>query len=163
MEYTQIFEDFKKQDIRYLICGGLAVNLYGIPRMTADIDLLLDMEYTNLRRFEICMINRLYQSQLPFKIELLSSQNDRVKLIKEKNLIAYSYYNQQANVMNMDVLIDVPIVFAEMWERKEVRKVGQTSINIVNIEDLIKLKQYSNRKQDQDDIYLLSQIKDGRI
>jgi len=42
MEYLQLFKKLSEEQVRYLICGGLAVNIYGIPRMTADIDLLLD-------------------------------------------------------------------------------------------------------------------------
>jgi hypothetical protein len=61
--------------------------------------------------------------------------------------------------MSMDVLIDVPLNFADMWERKTTRTADEIDIHIVSVNDLIKLKEYSNRKQDQDDIYLLSQIK----
>jgi hypothetical protein len=46
-----------------------------------------------------------------------------------------------------------------MWERKTTRTADEIDIHIVSVNDLIKLKEYSNRKQDQDDIYLLSQIK----
>ena len=42
MEYLELFSKLEQFKVRYLICGGLAVNIYGIPRMTADIDLLLD-------------------------------------------------------------------------------------------------------------------------
>jgi len=44
MEYLKLFEQLQQHDIRYMLCGGLAVNVYGIPRMTADIDIVLDFE-----------------------------------------------------------------------------------------------------------------------
>ena len=50
MEYSLLFEQLEKQKIRYLLCGGMAVNIYGIPRMTADIDLLLDFNEDNIER-----------------------------------------------------------------------------------------------------------------
>jgi hypothetical protein len=147
--------------VRYLLCGGLAVNIYGVPRMTADIDLILDFDEDNLKQFEICVVNALYQSQLPISLSLLSNKQERIRLIKDKNLIAFSYFNTKANVMSMDILIDVPIVFEELWERKSTRQNDGSPIHIVHIDDLIKLKEYSNRKQDLEDIYLLSQIKNG--
>jgi hypothetical protein len=39
--FQHIFEEFKKQKIDYLILGGLAVNLHGVPRMTYDIDIMI--------------------------------------------------------------------------------------------------------------------------
>ena len=159
MEYLGIFEQLHKHQVKYLLCGGLAVNFYGIPRMTADIDLILDFDKDNLKKFEICVVNAFYQSQIPVSLSLLSTQQERIKLVKEKNLIALSYFNTRGNVMSMDVLIDVPLNFADMWERKTTRTADEIDIHIVSINDLIKLKEYSNRKQDQDDIYLLSQIK----
>jgi hypothetical protein len=159
MDYLGIFEQLHKHQVKYLLCGGLAVNIYGIPRMTADIDLILDFDKENLKQFEICVVNAFYQSQIPLSLSLLSSQQERIKLVKEKNLIALSYFNTRGNVMSMDVLIDVPLNFADMWERKTTRTSDEIDIHIVSVNDLIKLKEYSNRKQDQDDIYLLSQIK----
>lgn len=63
--------------------------------------------------------------------------------------------------MSMEVLIDVPIDFKEMWNRREVRKADHFEINIVSVDDLIVLKKYANREQDKSDIILLSKIKNG--
>lgn len=159
MDYIGIFELLHKHNVRYLLCGGLAVNIYGVPRMTADIDLILDFDYENLKQFEICVVDAFYQSQIPISLSLLSAEQERIKLIKEKNLIAFSYFNTKSNIMSMDVLIDIPLGFAEMWERKTTRTTEDIDVHIVSVDDLIKLKEYSNRKQDIDDIYLLSQLK----
>lgn len=161
MDFFSIFEVFHKENIRYLLCGGLAVNIYGVPRMTADIDVLLDFEPENIKRFEICMLNALYKSNLPISLNLLSDKKERIKLISEKNLIAFSYYSTKANTMSMDVLIDVPFTFEELWKRKNTRSNNDALIHLVSLDDLIALKKYSNRKQDQEDIYLLSQLKNG--
>ena len=40
LDYIGIFKELNKRKIRYIICGGLAVNLLGIPRMTYDIDFM---------------------------------------------------------------------------------------------------------------------------
>ena len=64
--------------------------------------------------------------------------------------------------MSLDVLVDVPIPFIELWDKREVRTSFDFKINIVSINDLILLKKYSNRKQDNDDILLLSQLNNGK-
>lgn len=158
MEYLQLFQKLEQQKIRYLICGGLAVNIYGIPRMTADIDILLDFTEENLEKFETSIKLLKYQSMIPLSIRTFVSKKEREKAISEKNLIAYSYFNSFSNYMNLDVLIDAPIPFAEMWIEKEVRLIEGIAVNIVSINHLIEMKKYSNRKQDIDDVILLSKL-----
>lgn len=158
MEYAQLFKKLEQQQVRYLICGGLAVNIYGIPRMTADIDLLLDFTDENIDKFENALKLLMYQSLIPVSIKTYINKEERQKAIKDKNLIAYSYFNSKANYMSLDVLIDVPMLFDELWDKKENRMVDGTSVSIVSIEDLIALKKYANRKQDIDDVILLSKL-----
>jgi len=42
--------------------GGIAVNLYGIPRMTYYIDILLYLEESNAKRFVEQMIQQHHKS-----------------------------------------------------------------------------------------------------
>lgn len=158
MEYLELFKKLEQQKVRYLVCGGLAVNIYGIPRMTADIDILLDFTDENLDKFETTIKLLMYQSTIPLSIKTFINKEERQKAIKEKNLIAYSYFNSQSNHMSLDVLMDVPLQFEQLWTNKENRVVEGISLNIVSINHLIELKQYANRKQDIDDVILLSKL-----
>jgi len=158
MEYIQLFQKLQQQDIRYLVCGGLAVNIYGIPRMTADIDILIDFTNENVEKFETAAKLLQYQSMIPISIKTFVTKEEREKAIKEKNLIAYSYFNTAANYMNLDVLMDLPLQFGEMWAEKEQRSIRGTLVNIVSVNHLIVMKKYSNRKQDIDDVILLSKL-----
>jgi hypothetical protein len=158
MEIKKIFDILNRYQVKYLVCGGLAVNIYGIPRMTADIDLLLDFEETNITNFENATKHLLFQSTIPLSINTFINKEDRLNVIKEKNLIAYSYFNSMAGYMNLDVLLDTPIEFNILWENKTDRLIGETIIHLVSVEDLIALKKYANRIQDQHDILLLSKL-----
>ena len=158
MKYIQLFQKLDQYQVRYLICGGLAVNIYGIPRMTADINLLIDFTDENIDKFENALKILMYQSTLPISIKTFVNIEERQKAIKDKNLIAYSYFNIQANYMNLDVLMDVPMAFGELWNEKESRMVNGTAVNLVSVEHLIELKKYANRKQDIDDVILLSKL-----
>ncbi|MCS7004580.1 MAG: nucleotidyl transferase AbiEii/AbiGii toxin family protein [Cytophagales bacterium] len=159
MEYLNLFRSLFEAKVRYLICGGLAVNVYGIPRMTADIDLLLDFEEENIRRFEKVVADLAYKSLIPLTLQELLDESYRISVIKNRNLIAYSYYNTRSNYMNLDIMIDMPFSFEEMWKVREIRRTEKIEINIVSLEHLIEMKKYANRIQDQQDISLLSRLK----
>ena len=49
MFYLDLFRSLEQHRVRYLLVGGLAVNLYGVPRMTMDVVLALDS--ANLQGF----------------------------------------------------------------------------------------------------------------
>ncbi|MDQ1272998.1 MAG: hypothetical protein QG591_1628, partial [Planctomycetota bacterium] len=48
MYYFEILEGLYKSKVRYLIVGGLSVNLYGVPRITQDIDIVVAMSKENI-------------------------------------------------------------------------------------------------------------------
>ena len=78
--------------------------------------------------------------------------------IKDKNLIAYSFFNSRSEYMTLDVLIDIPFSFDLMWNQREIRKQDDLSINIVSLQHLIDMKKYSDRQQDNDDVLLLTKL-----
>ena len=158
MEFLQLFEILSKRNVRYLLCGGLAVNIYGIPRSTADIDLLVDFEEKNIEEFLSTMQFLSYISSLPFSLKILINKEERDRITKEKNLIAYSFFNSEKNTVSVDVLVQFPISFEAMWQKREIRTLNSLEINLVSIEDLITMKTATGRNQDEKDIQLLSQL-----
>ncbi len=158
MEYEELFRSLWDKKVRFLICGGLAVNIYGIPRMTADIDLLLDFEPGNLAQFGEVLQSLSYKSTVPVPLALLSEKAKRDELTKAKNMIAYSFYNSRSGYMNVDVLLDTPFSFEELWDNRDVRDMNDYKVNVLDIDHLIEMKKYSNRPQDQKDIILLSKL-----
>lgn len=111
---SKLFIELSSNNVRYLVCGGLAVNIYGIPRTTADIDLLVDFDEKNITEFERVLQNQNYKSVLPITLHSFIDKSKREEAINEKNLIAFSYFNAIKNLMSVDVLIDVPLSFKKI-------------------------------------------------
>ncbi len=43
-EFSRLVSEFKKENIEYALCGGLAMAVYAFPRATLDIDILIKSE-----------------------------------------------------------------------------------------------------------------------
>ena len=134
------------------------MNIYGIPRMTADIDFLLDFDLQNVELFQAIMEQFGYTPTIPIDLKELAELGKRKYYLEERNLVAYSFVSLQADAMSMDVLVDCPIDFHSLWERKETRQLQDYAMYIVSLEDLIAMKEYANRAQDRSDILLLSKL-----
>ena len=96
---------------------------------------------------------------MPFSLDILIDEKTREEYVREKNLIAYSFFNSGKNTFLIDVLVKQPFDFKSMWERKETREFNKVTINLLSVEDLIFMKENTKRIQDENDVVLLSKLK----
>lgn len=161
MDYGLLFGELSYGEIRYLICGGLATNLYGVQRMTADIDIILDLNLVNLEAFQKVMEKMNYKPTIPINITELSDHNKLLEYKKEKNLIAYSYFNAKKEFIQVDVITEFPFNFEEMWNRRRIDKDYGFEMYIIELNDLIEMKTRAGRNQDLTDAIYLKKVRDG--
>jgi hypothetical protein len=45
-----VFSSFQKHNVRYLVIGGIAAVLHGVPRATFDMDILIETTEDNAQR-----------------------------------------------------------------------------------------------------------------
>ena len=89
MDYEKIFKTLHSHGVEYLVVGGVALNLHGIPRMTADLDLFVELEKENLERFIDSTDELGCRPRLPVEKKDLLDEEMRNTWIREKNLVAF--------------------------------------------------------------------------
>jgi hypothetical protein len=146
MKITDLVLALKKEKINYLVVGGYAVNFHGYSRNTVDIDLVIKFTLTNLKKIEKLLNNMGLVSRLP--IDAISIYNFKEEYIKNKNLIAWNFYNANDPTDQVDILInhDISDFKAEKF------LVGDLEIKVISKEDLISMKRRSGRDKDLLDI-----------
>jgi hypothetical protein len=125
-----------------VVIGGVAAILHGVPRMTGDIDLLIEASLDNARRMLAVLKELGYDtSEFVTPAELLS-----VKLLMFENGI------------KIDVMMQIPgLDFSTAWNNKEIHCVDEQAFYLVSKADLIASKLAAGRQKDQEDVKALTQ------
>lgn len=141
-----VFRSFQQHDVKYLVIGGIASILHGVPRATFDLDILIDATPQNAGRLLAALLDAgLGTASLTTPEDVLANEitifRDRVRL---------------------DVQTSTPgITFADAWRhRKTVTYQGQ-EFYILSREDLIASKRAAGRDVDLEDVRLLELPEDG--
>jgi hypothetical protein len=160
LDYLAIFKKFNEKGVRYIVVGGIAVNLHGIPRMTYDIDLLLDLEDDNLRRFLRLVKGWGFKPKIPVDIMEFAEKDKRQDWIKNRDMKAFTLINPEWAVSEIDVIIDSPVDYGKACRGVKRFRLHDIRVPLISIDDLIKMKRKSGRQQDRDDIRYLRRLKD---
>ena len=49
-KFFELIDELYRNDVEYILIGGFAVILYGLPRTTGDIDLVIKKDVDNIRK-----------------------------------------------------------------------------------------------------------------
>lgn len=135
-----VFASFHKHDVKYLVIGGIAAVLYGVPRVTFDLDILIEATAENAQRLLDAMLEAgLGTASLISADEILSNE---ITVFKDR--------------VRVDVQTSTPgLSFSEAWQRKEVMVYNEQPFYIVSKSDLIAAKRASGREVDLQDVQVL--------
>lgn len=142
-DYKDIIELFNKHNVKYLIAGAYAMSKVGYSRSTYDIDLWIEKTKENA----INIFNALDEFGVPFKIspDDFLAPNSVLQIGIEPNRI--------------DILTDIDgLKFEDAWNNKQVAKFDELQTYTLEIHDIIKNKEASNRPKDQLDLVQLKEL-----
>jgi uncharacterized nucleotidyltransferase DUF6036 len=159
MYYLEVLEALYRERIRYMIVGGLAVNLYGVPRVTQDIDVIISTERENVLNLLKVLTKLEYVPRLPVKPEELADKEKVKDRIENRNLKAFSFYHRVDPYKIVDILFDHPLDFERSEKNKTIKRIGEIDVYIVSMDDLIRMKEKSGRSQDTSDVEMLNKVK----
>jgi hypothetical protein len=156
--YENIFRAFQEQRVKYVLVGGIAVNLLGSLRSTADMDILVEMQDDNLAKVVTILKNKGYRVKQPVDPIGLADRETREDWIKNKHMKAFNFY-KDGGIKEVDIIIDTPVSFKEANKDALRVKSGGIIIPVISIDKLIKMKKKSGRNIDKLDIEELNRIK----
>ena len=135
-----VFGSFQRHEVKYLVIGGIAAILYGVPRATFDLDILIEATPENAKRLLDSLLEAgLGTASLTNAEELLSNE---ITVFKDR--------------VRIDVQVLTPgIDFQEAWERREAMHYQGQIFYLISKRDLISSKKASGRDVDLEDVRML--------
>ncbi len=156
--FKRFFGALQNEGVEYLVAGGVAVNLYGIERATAALDIVLNLEAENIDRFIAAAEKLGFVPKEPLALDLLRDPVRRKQCIEEKHMSLFSLLDPKASFFLLNVFLRTPFPFEEVYARRETMRYDEVDIPVVPIQSLIKMKTASDRPQDKSDVFYLKKI-----
>ena len=159
--FKTLFSSLNRASIKYMVAGGIAVNLYGIERATADVDIVLQLGKRNLLKF-IEVAERLgLKPKIPVKLEDFVDPEKRKSWRMDKGMLVFSLYDPKNPFFLIDIFTEIPFDFDAVYKQRKRMKFENIFIPVVPIKELIAMKEKSGRPQDRADVFYLKKIMDG--
>ncbi|MEA3492970.1 MAG: DUF6036 family nucleotidyltransferase [Candidatus Margulisiibacteriota bacterium] len=160
MFYLKIIKELNKHKVEYLVVGGIATNLYGVSRLTLDIDLMADIKKENFDRIFTAMKDLKYKVYKSLKVDKMEFVNGCAKLEGWKGSTII-FYNPKDELERVDLFTKNPIIFEEAYKKRETRIVEGVKVPLISFNDLLKMKEIAGREKDPRDLGYLKMARSG--
>lgn len=135
-----VFASFQENKVKYLVIGGIAAILHGVPRATFDLDILIEATPQNAGN----LLNA-----------LISAEMGTATLISAEELLSNEITVSKDRI-RIDVQTSTPGTnFEDAWKRRERMVFQGQEFYVISKEDLILTKRASGREIDASDVRLL--------
>lgn len=158
MFYLDFFRSLEQHGVRYLVVGGVAVNLHGAERMTADVDLMLALDADNLRRFFAAVEVFGFKPVVPATLEQLCDAQALERWARDKHMLAFALRPAEDSAPTVDILVKPVVEFEAAYPRRLRVDVDGIGVSVAAAGDLIALKSGTGRQIDEADIRALRRL-----
>lgn len=156
--FEPILAALERASVRYVVVGGVATVLHGYARLTADLDLAIDLEGNRPAAAVEALTSLGLLPLLPVSAESFANPDLRRSWVEDRNLKVFSFHDPANPMVQVDLFAENPIPFEDLWDRSVRVKLGSQLARIAGIDDLIAMKRAAGRPQDLSDIEALEII-----
>lgn len=142
-DFEELLKLLEKHKVAYMVVGGYAVAFHGYPRFTKDIDIFYKNDDENIRTLKSALI------EFGFNPEDLPDDVFKTP----GNIITFG-----VEPVRVDILNEIDgIGFDDAWHNHVQGKYGNTDVNFIGKNELIKNKTSTKRLQDKADAQNLTE------
>ena len=145
--------------VRYLIVGGVAVNVHGYVRLTMDLDLVIQLKPENIVAAWEAMEKIGYRARIPVSGKDFADEQKRELWRREKGMLVLQFWSDQHPRTQVDVFVREPFDFDKEHASALHQELAPGLIaRVVCWDALIQMKKEAGRLKDLADIDMLEKI-----
>ena len=162
MDCLRIFKELNKKEVKYVVMGGVALNLYGVVRFTGDLDLILDMSKKNFLK-AVSVFKRLG----------FTAKKKRRAGAEEEKITVFPFVKRPHNTIEIFEILGREAFFTYKNIKENIKVLvsqdNKIKVPLISIDDFIRLKKAviissgrGERKKlkDKNDLKLLKRTKE---
>ena len=143
---ADVFRSFQEHDVRYVVIGGIAAVLHGVPRATFDLDILIDPTAENA--------DRLLRALTAAGLGTASLTTPEAVLANEITVLK--------DRVRVDILTSAPgLAFDRVWTERETMSYQGQEFFVISRSHLIVSTRASGRAVDLEDVRILETQEPG--
>ena len=145
-----ILSELTAAKVKFIVCGGVAVVLHGVERMTIDLDIALDFSPQNVKIFLTIIKKLKLLPRVPISPEFLSDKTQRELLIKEKGAVVFTFLDPNTPFRMIDVLLCEDKSYKALYSGSTSKRIGKHSIRLASKRQIIAMKKQVKPMRDKD-------------
>ena len=156
--FQSVMAGLNRHKVRYLLVGGMAVVAHGYGRMTYDIDLVIRLTPTNVRKAFAALCELGFKPRIPVSPAEFADPKIRSRWAREKNMVVLNFFQSAGDPLTVDLFVAEPFPFAAAYGKAEVSAVNGIPFRFVDLRTLIDMKRKAGRPVDLEDVRHLEQL-----
>ena len=160
--FEKLFATLNETGVRYVVVGGVATVMHGHARLTADVDLVVDLAPGPARRIVDALTELGLSPSAPVKATDFADPSIRESWITEKGMVVFPMIDPSNPMRAVDLFARHPVDFDALWCRADVIDLNGVGVRVASIDDLIAMKRDAGRPLDLDDVGHLERIRARR-
>ena len=152
VDFESIFACLNATGVRYVCVGGIAVVLHGVDRLTADLDLVIELTPESTRKAIEALLATGFRAKIPADPCGFADPETRRAWIRDKHMQVLSFWDTTRTRPDVDIFVEYPLDFETLYNQSVPVKLRRGTCRIASVEHLIQMKLKAGRTKDLKDI-----------
>jgi predicted nucleotidyltransferase len=161
-DFLTVLAEFQERNIRYVLVGGLAVLLHGVDRLTADVDLVVDLAPEQATKAVETLLALGFKSSAPVDARQFADPAVRKRWQTESGMLVLSFWDPQNRRPTVDLFAEYPLDFESLYGDSLLVPLATVNVRVASIDHLIAIKQAAGRPKDLDDVNRLAELRGSK-
>ena len=140
-QFRDVFKSFQNRDVKYVVIGGIAAILYGVPRNTVDLDILIEATEANAEQLLLSLRENNFGTA--YLTDAVGVLNNEISIFRDW--------------VRLDVQTSTPgLKFEDAWEHRNTMQYLGQEFQVASLDDLLSSKMSAAREIDLNDVSILN-------